>query len=416
MTQKFETCKRQAFAVVRVAADVLCPMASDPNGSSQPPPSSSMPPLATPFASSVLHRHRSLVGGWLLIVLALSHLAGCRAIRNFGNSRQAIAARRLSGRGFEAMHDGDWETAETYFSDALDVSRADDRAHWGLAEACWNRHQPEQAIAHMTQAVKMSAGDARMVQRLGRMHFELGNYDAASVHAQTAIEQARDSASAWALQGDCLRQAERHDDALAAYHRALAIQPDYPEVQMQAAEVYHSQQRFDRCLATIDRLQDGTQAEDVPARVDMLQGLAMRQLGRSREARRCFVRAAAKDADDPSPHLELASLDLDMGRVAAARTSLETALRLDPDSVRGGGMMDTLPRTLSMPDDPMAPAATDVSPPAVATGPQDDRRISSWPGRSTEGEPSLIDGTDPSVPPWRRIPQVAEDADRDGRY
>ena len=351
-----------------------------------------------------------------MTVLAVGSLGGCRAIRNFGNSRQAISARRLSGRGFEAMHDGDWETAETYFSDALDVSRADDRAHWGLAEACWNRDQPEQAIAHMTQAVKMSAGDARMVQRLGRMHFELGNHEAASLHARTAIEQARDSASAWALHGDCLRQAERPDDALAAYHRALAIQPDYPEVQMQAAEVYHSQQRFDRCLATIDRLQDGTQAEDVPARVDMLQGLAMRQLGRSREARRCFVRAAAKDARDPSPHLELASLDLDMGRVAAARTSLETALRLDPDSVRGGGMMDALPRALSLPNDPTSPAAAEISPPAVASGPQDDRRISAWPSPPSSAKPEPFEPTEDAVPPWRRVPRLAEDADRDGRF
>ena len=274
----------------------------------------------------------------LLLAVAAATLSGCRAIRRFGESRQSIAARRLSGQGFQAMHDGQWDIAETLFTDALEVSNSDDRAHWGLAESYWKRNEKELAIQHMEQAVRLSAGDPRFAQRLGRMHLEMGRLQEADEHSLWALESTRDSAEAWALRGDCLKAAGKNDDALAAYHRALALQPDYPEVQLQAAEIYHAQRRFDRLLATLDRLQDGVGIEDAPARVDILQGIAMRQLKRSEEARRCFVRASGKAPDDPTPHLELAALAWERGDFAVASESLLVAHKLNPDSVSADWM------------------------------------------------------------------------------
>jgi tetratricopeptide (TPR) repeat protein len=277
----------------------------------------------------------------LIALLAVTE-TGCRAIRRFGDSRTSIAARRLSGQGFQAMHDGQWQIAETLFSDALEISKTDDRAHWGLAEALWKRGEIDPAIGHMQRAVHLSAGDPKFVQRLGRMYLELGHLEEADRHSRWALESKRDSAEAWALRGDCLKAAGQHEDALAAYHRALALQPDYPHVQLQAAEIYGQQRRFDRLLATLDRLQDGTGIEDAEPRVDILQGTAMRQLGRLEEARRCFLRAAAKDPTDATPHLELASLLLQQGQTDAARQSLAIARGLDPDSVRAAQVLAQL--------------------------------------------------------------------------
>lgn len=270
----------------------------------------------------------------LLAVTAVLE-TGCRAIRRFGESRQTIAARRLSGQGFQAMHDGQWDIAETLFTDALQVSKTDDRAHWGLAESYWNRGEKELAVRQMEQAVRLSADDPKFVQRLGRMYLDLDRLEEAESHSTRALESMRDSAEAWALRGDCLQAAGRADEALAAYHRALALQPDYPHVQLQAAEIYRAQRRYDRLLATLDRLQDGVGTDDAPARVDLLQGVAMKRLGRSEEARRCFARASTKEPDDATPHLELASLAIERGDIAQARQSLELATRLNPDSVEG---------------------------------------------------------------------------------
>ena len=276
------------------------------------------------------------------ILTAIAGSPGCRAIGRFGDSRQSIAARRLSGQGFQAMHDGQWEIAEKLFTDALDVSKADDRAHWGLAESYWKRGDLELAVAHMEQAVRLSAGDPKFIHRLGRMYLELGRLQEAETHSLWALESKRDSADAWALRGDCLKATEKFDEALAAYHRALALQPDYTEVQLQAADIYLSQRRFDRLLATLDRLQDGVGVDDAPSQVDLMQGIAMRELGRREEARRCFARASAKDAEDATPHLQLAELALERGEFSTARISLDMAINLHPESSSESAWMKQL--------------------------------------------------------------------------
>lgn len=269
-------------------------------------------------------------------------LPGCRAINGFGDSRQTIDARRLSGQGFQAMHDDQWEIAESLFEEALRESQSDDRAHWGLAESYWNRDEREKAVEQMEQAVRLSAGDPRLIQRLGRMHLALGRLDEADRHSLLALASNRDSADAWALRGDCLKARGESVAALAAYHRALSIQPDAPDVQMEAAEIYRQQGRFDRMLATLDRLQDGLGVEQTPARVDLLQGIAMRKVGRIDDARRSFMRAAMKEPDNYSPHIELASLALEAGNVDAAKASYQEAVRRNPSLAARSDWMQQL--------------------------------------------------------------------------
>jgi Flp pilus assembly protein TadD len=257
----------------------------------------------------------------LVVALLISASCGCRAIRQFGDSRQSIAARRLSGQGFQAMHDGRWKVAESLFTDALEISESDDRAHWGLAEAYWNRGDKELAAQQMEQAVRLSAGDPKFVGRLGEMYLELGRLSEADQHSQLALRSRRDSAEAWRLRGDCL---------LGAYHRALALQPDFPDVQIQAADIYRAQDRHDRLLATLDQLEDSVGADKTPAKADLLQGIALRSLGRGDEAKNRFLRAGMKDPNDATPYMELASLALDEGRVNDANDRIRMALSIDP--------------------------------------------------------------------------------------
>ncbi|TWT82970.1 Tetratricopeptide repeat protein [Planctomycetes bacterium CA13] len=196
----------------------------------------------------------------------------------------------------------------------------------------------------MEQAVRLSANDPKRVQRLGQMYLDVGRLEEAQQQSEIALAAARGSADVWALRGDCLLAANQLSDALAAYHRALAIQPDYPELQLQAAEIYHMQERHGRLLATLDRLQDGLGPEATPARADILQGIAMREVGRLDEAKRSFIRAAGKDPNDATPHLELASLSLEHGNVDQAKTSLATALMLNPNSLLEGDWSDRFKR------------------------------------------------------------------------
>jgi tetratricopeptide (TPR) repeat protein len=269
----------------------------------------------------------------LAILSGWSMTSGCRAISRYGESRQTIAARRLSRQGLEAMHAGQWDVAEGLFAGALDITSADDRAHWGLAESLWQRGERETALVHMEQAVRLSASDPRLMRRLARMYLDLDRVTEAERQTLAALEADRESAEVWALRGDCLVKRGDHLGALAAYHRALAIQPDYPEVQLQAAELYRIQGRYDRLLATIDRLQEslGT-GDECPVRGQLLRGIALRHLDRPLEAQRCFAEASRGAPLDPEPHLQLADLYLLMGDLDAAYKSLEQANSLAPAS------------------------------------------------------------------------------------
>ena len=277
-----------------------------------------------------------------LLAVVLFGSVGCRAIGRISESRQSISARRLSRAGMEAMREGQWNTAEDLFTSALEVSVADDRAHRGLAESLWQRHERDAAVKHMEQAVRLSAGDPKLIQLLGRMYLDVGRIDDADRQSMLALEADRLSADVWALRGDCLAARKQPDEALAAYHRALALQPDFPSVQLQAAEIYHEQGRYDRLLATLERLQDGLGGENESARFHLLKGIAMRQLGCSDEAYRCFASAIEKDPDDPAAHLHAASVSLDRGDVETARRQIDLAMRLDPGSIRSGGLIEQL--------------------------------------------------------------------------
>jgi tetratricopeptide (TPR) repeat protein len=269
----------------------------------------------------------------LLAINALTFCNGCRAISRYGESRQTIAARRLSRQGLEAMHAGQWDVAEGLFAGALDITAADDRANWGLAESLWHRGEKEAALKHMEQAVRLSASDPRLMRRLARMYLDLGRTADAERQTLAALQADRESAEVWALRGDCLVIRGDHANALAAYHRALAIQPDYPEAQLQAAELYRILGRYDRLLATIDRLQDSLGDTDVcPTRGHVLRGIALRQLNRPAEAAECFVEASRGAPLDPDPHINLASLYFERGDMAAASQELDQALLLAPNS------------------------------------------------------------------------------------
>ena len=278
-----------------------------------------------------------------LLSLTVFACCGCQSMSH-KQQQKLIDARRHSGMGFQKIHNGSWEDAEKLFTQALEKSENDERAHWGLAEAHWNREKTALAVEHMEQAVRLSAGDPKMVQRLGQMYLDMGRLEEAKTHSLWALESERDSAEAWALYGDCLRAAAGASDpdhpalqpALAAYHRALALQPDYPKVQQTAAEIYLQQQRYDRVLATLDRLHDTHGVDAASSRVDLLRGIALRQEGRTDDAKVSFRRAIAKDGSDPEPLIELAALELKDGQVERARSALEQAAKIAPELFTDG--------------------------------------------------------------------------------
>lgn len=233
------------------------------------------------------------------------------------------------------MHRGRWEYAEELFAEALEMNKSDDRAHWGMGESLWHRGDRTAALEEMKTAVRLSGSHPELVVRLGRMHFENGDWEAAENYANEALLVGRDLPGTWALRGDCLQRAGDQEKALAAYHRALALQPEYPEVQLQAAELYRQQGRYDRLLATLERIRDCTGDAGCSPRVHLLRGVALSQLGRPGEASNCFNLAAQMQPHDANIQLQIATLALEMDEFDTARLATRRILEIDPQSSIG---------------------------------------------------------------------------------
>ena len=272
-----------------------------------------------------------------LLAIQLYVLGGCRAMGQIGESRQSLTARKISRQGMQAMHDGKWDDAEQLFSDALEVSEADDRAHRGIAESYWKREQRALAIEHMEKAVNLSAGDPRLVGRLGEMYLQDDRLADAEEQCEIALASTRDLPEIWALRGDCLRQKGGHEAALAAYHRALALQPDLVDAKLQIAELYLNSNQYDRLLATIDQIDPVGDESMAPTRVHMLRGIAMRNLKRPDLAAKHFAKAAESDPARAEPHLQIAAIELEKGRPKRASEAVGRAIALDRELVVSSG-------------------------------------------------------------------------------
>ncbi len=264
----------------------------------------------------------------LLIASALC--TGCRTLRCKTQSDETIAmTRQLSLQGKDAQQKGQWDKAEAYFGDAVQRSPADERARCGYAESLWERGARELAVVHMVEAVKLSGDDPERLVQLGQMYLAQNNLPAAMRQADRAIAANKHLASAWGLRASVQRASGQQEEALAAYHRALSLQPHYPEAQIAVAEIYNSSARPQRALATLQSLADQYPPGSVPPNVLYRQGLVHKQLGRNQDAADCLA-AAAQIQPSPDLLVELAHARLLVGDLGSATAANNGALQLEP--------------------------------------------------------------------------------------
>lgn len=275
-------------------------------------------------------RANVLRAGVVLLLLLLA--SGCQVLRNCRVSEESIsAARQLSLQAMDAQQKGRWDQAEQLYVSAVQRCPKDDRARYGYAEALWHRGAQQEAVAHMEEAVKLSGNDPERLVQLGRMYLERGELHRADVRADKALASNHQLAKAWALKGDIQEREGKKVEALASFHRALAYQSHYPEVQLAVAELYIQQDRSQRALATLQALATEYPRGEAPPNVLFREGLVLRKLGRYSDAARCLAEAAGRG--EPSTELlyELAQTQSLAGDSASARLTAAAVLAREPN-------------------------------------------------------------------------------------
>lgn len=224
-----------------------------------------------------------------------------------------------------------WEQAEDLFAQAVQTSPVDERARWRYAEMLWRRGAHKEALVQMEEAVRLSGNEPKLLVQSGEMYLAAGDLPRAAKRAEQAVAADSQMASAWALQGDVLRRSGNHQDALAAYHRALNYQEHFPHVQLAAAEIYGESGRPQRALATLELLAGQYPPGQEPAEVQFATGLALKSLGRFDEAADSLAEAAKQGEPTAYLLLHLSEAHLLSGDLGSAGLAINEALAREPN-------------------------------------------------------------------------------------
>jgi tetratricopeptide (TPR) repeat protein len=142
--------------------------------------------------------------------------------------------------------------------------------------------------------LRLSPGDTSLCIDGGRMYMELGLLDDADRLSREAVRAAPRSDKAWRLHGQVALARGRPEEALADFHRAMAIAPDDRDIILDTAEVYRRLGRPQRALATLAILGETYAPNQTPPQVLVLEGMAQEALDRPTDAIESYRHAVAR--------------------------------------------------------------------------------------------------------------------------
>ena len=244
-----------------------------------------------------------------MLLVALPLAAGCRLVHSSGAAPRKLAeARRLSSEGLAAVGQQDYAGAESLLAEAVKRCPSDAEARRHYAAVLWQRGERAAARAQLEEGLRIAPNDGATLLAGAGMALEMGNLDDAERMADAALRATPRSAEAWKIHGRVALARGRHDEALADFHRGLALAPDDRALLLDAAEIYRHQGLPQRALATLARLADSYGPAATPGLVLGLEGMAQEALGRTDEACESYRAALARGGAPPETAERLAAL------------------------------------------------------------------------------------------------------------
>ena len=226
------------------------------------------------------------------LLVGASALSGCRLLPRTGPAPAELAqARRLANEGLAAADRNELDQAQRLLDRAVRSCPADVEARQHYAEVLWERGERLAAVDQIAAALRYSPSDPELCVVAARMYTEIGLLDDAERLAAEATRLDTGSAAAWRVHGQVALARGQDREALADFHRGLALAPDDRGLLLDTATVYRRLDRPQRVLATLAILGETYGADRVPADVLVMEGLAQESLGRTADAIASYRRA-----------------------------------------------------------------------------------------------------------------------------
>ncbi|MGM0413154.1 MAG: type IV pilus biogenesis/stability protein PilW [Pseudomonadota bacterium] len=204
----------------------------------------------------------------LWFALGMSLLAGCASGPESAEEGDSARAAEANARlGLAYLEQGDHQRARTKLERALDFDADHGDAHHYLAELYRRLGDPEQAREHYAAALDATPEAPALNNNVGVFRCDQGDVDGAVEAFETAaadpVYERRDRALGNA--GECLKEAERLEEAADYYRRAVEIDGAPPRFLQELAEVQYQREEYLSARGFLERYIDAVDESDAAA-------------------------------------------------------------------------------------------------------------------------------------------------------
>jgi protein O-mannosyl-transferase len=157
----------------------------------------------------------------------------------------------LNSAGVECMARGLDRRALDYFDRAVNVSPKNYKGYYNRGLLFLKTGKPDDAIRSFNAALRIHDYAKSYTGRASAWYTK-GDLEKALADANHALRLDPGNARALFVSGNCLDDLKRHDDAIDAYTRAIAIAPEEADFYLRRAVAYGKLRRFQECLDDLD--------------------------------------------------------------------------------------------------------------------------------------------------------------------
>lgn len=173
---------------------------------------------------------------------------------------------------------------------------------------------------------------------VGMLHGLKGEPQKATPYLQKAVRLRPSAQSLTNLAGN-YAELGREEEAMAAFRKALQLEPDNLAASVNLAALYLKRDAFSRALPLLERV---VRARPGIPETGYMLALCYSALGRPEQARRTLLALPAKARQREEIQLLLGAAALALGRREEAQGHFESALKINPDSVQGAANLGAL--------------------------------------------------------------------------